>query len=117
MEYVGMEVIMTRDAIDAFIEKENKAADFLTRYHTTRKDTDPLLHIAYAVQELIQIVKWLRIEIDRVSVTKVIPTLHQFICVCGHSRNIHLSNDGMCCSNSNGSFDCHCLGFDENETS
>jgi predicted flavoprotein YhiN len=72
MEYVGVE-IMTRDAIDAFIEKENKAAEFLTRYHNTRKDTDPLLHIAYAVQELIQIVKWLRIELDRVSVSKTTP--------------------------------------------
>ncbi len=64
---------MTREAIDAFIEKENKAVEFLTRYHTTRKDTDPLLHIAYAIQELIQIVKWLRIELDRVSVSKITP--------------------------------------------
>jgi hypothetical protein len=108
---------MTKDAIDKLIETENKAVEFLTRYHTTRKDTDPLLHIAYAIQELIQLVKWLRIELQIASEVKtqlkVIPTLTKYICYCGHSRNIHLANDGMCCSNSDGNFDCPCLGFEE----
>jgi hypothetical protein len=104
---------MTNEASKAIEERENKAIEFLTRYHKSRTDnSDPLLHLAYSIQELIQIVKWLRIEIDRLPI-KVAPTLHQYICECSHSRNIHLANDGMCCSNSNGNFDCDCLGFEE----
>jgi len=104
---------MTKEAIADFVDRENKAVEFLTRYHQSRKDTDPVLHLAYVMQELIQIVKWLRIELCKEKPAKVIPTLTKYICECGHSRNIHLANDGMCCSNSNGNFDCSCLGFEE----
>ena len=104
---------MTKEAIADFVDRENKAVEFLTRYHQSRKDTDPVLHLAYVMQELIQIMKWLRIELCKEKPAKVIPTLTKYICECGHSRNIHLANDGMCCSNSNGNFDCSCLGFEE----
>jgi hypothetical protein len=104
---------MTNEASKVIEDRENKAIEFLTRYHKSRTDnSDPLLHLAYSIQELIQIVRWLRIEIDRLPV-KITPTLHKYICICGHSRNIHFADDGMCCSNTDENFDCDCLGFEE----
>jgi len=106
---------MTSEASQEIQRRENLAAQFISQYNEKRNaNEDPVLRLSYAVSELLQIVVWLRIEVDRLSESKkVIPTITRYICTCGHSRNIHLANDGICCSNSNQNFDCDCLGFEE----
>jgi len=105
---------MTNLAKEDFEKRENKIVEFLTRYHDTRKDTDPLLHLAYAIQELLQIVKWLRIEINQIQTTKVDPTtIHHFelICDCSHYQNIHTAGLGVCNSHDGNDFNCDCKFF------
>jgi hypothetical protein len=105
---------MTNDASKAIEERENKAIEFLTRYHKSRTDnSDPLLHLAYSIQELIQIVRWLRIELDNTKCKcnpkmerKMIP-----LCDCGHSQAIHTAGWGVCSSHNGNDFDCPCEYF------
>jgi hypothetical protein len=103
---------MTNDASKAIEERENKVIEFLTRYHKSRTDnSDPLLHLAHSIQELIQIVRWLRIELENAKnipkqERKMIP-----LCSCDHSQAIHVSGYGACCNHNGYDYTCDCKFF------
>jgi len=79
---------MNDEARKEIERRENLTAQFISQYNEKRNaNKDPVLRLGYAVTK--------------------------YYCTCGHSRNIHLANDGMCCANSGESFNCDCLGFEE----
>jgi len=82
---------MTEAAKEEIERRENLAAEFISQYKEKRAMTeDPVLRLGYAVSELLQIVMWLRIEIDRIDGKKVVTESDKYICICGRELSIRL---------------------------
>jgi len=105
---------MNKEASKAIEQREDKAVDFLQRYHSSRTvNTDPFLQIANAVEELIQIVKWLRIDMlnTKCKCSNHTEKIKIPICECGHYMSIHVAGYGACSSHNGNDFDCNCMRF------
>jgi len=82
---------MTEAAKEEIERRENLAAEFISQYNEKRTaNQDPVLRLGYAVSELLQIVMWLRIEIDRIDGKKVVTESDEYRCVCGRELNVRL---------------------------